>query len=406
MKDPNRLIRKPNKTLYCIVVALCSFFFRKKYAFKVFKSDEFKALKPPYIVLANHISNIDFLVVASAMSPIRLNYVTGTCYFRMWFLKGILRLMGCIPKEQFQPDAKAIKSIFSVIKRGDVVAIYPAGQSTFDGEATYIDESIAGLLKKLKVPVVNVHVNGAFIACPKWDLGLRQSRIEVAVDVLFSPQELELLNHDDIYRRVKNALHFDDYEWQRKALVKASKPHSAKGLERVLFRCPKCNAEFTMQTQRNRIWCTSCGNAALMDEYGFLQPLDNNNITFETPTAWSRWQMQCYEQQVKAPDFSYSEPACLVKISKYGKYKKVGNGIAEINTDRLSYRGTYNGVEVSWEIKNSLSAVFAHEIKGHFDFIHDGELFSIAPFNSAAAFKFLALKEAIYRLQVCPSKPG
>ena len=392
----NAPVRKPNKFLYRLVVALCTFLYRRKYAFEVRKSAAFTALKPPYIVLINHISNIDFTVVAAAMAPVMLNYVVATFYFRIRYLKGILRFMGCIPKEQFQPDTKAIKNIFRIIQRGDTVAIYPAGQSTFDGEATCIDASIAALLKKLKVPVVSVHIDGAFIACPKWKLGLRKSRIEVSIDTLFQPHELETFHHGDIFRKVQEALYFDDYEWQRKAMIKASKPHSAKGLERVLYMCPRCRTEFDMHTRRNRLWCASCGNTALMNEYGLLQPADSNSVIFETPTQWSRWQMQCYRQQVSTPDFSYSEPAFLVKISKYGKYAKVGCGIAEINIEHFCYRGTYNGNDVSWEVKNNLSAVFAHEIKGHFDFGYNGELFSIAPFNSASAFKFVALKEAIF----------
>jgi len=391
-----KCIRKPFKPLYRFAVAVLSFFHRKKYALKVRKSDEFLTLKPPYIVLANHISNIDFTVVASAMKPVIMNFVTGTCYFRMRFLKGILQLMGCIPKEQFQPDIQAVKSIISVIRRGDVVAIYPAGQSTYDGESTWVDDSIAGLLKKLKVPVVNVHVSGAFIACPKWHLSLRKSRIEVSIDVLFNPNELETLNNKEIYQKVKEALYFDDYEWQRKTMVKASKPHKANGLERVLYICPRCHTEFNMRAKGNRLWCESCGNAALMNVYGLLQTADNSCIIFETPVKWNRWQMEGYKRQVASPSFSYSEPAYLVKISKYGKYEKVGKGIAEINIDHFAYHGTYKGNEVSWEVKNNQSAVFTHEVDGHFDFAYNGELFSIAPFNSLSAFKFVALKEAIF----------
>ena len=392
----SRQVRKPNKIIYRTAVALGRFLHRKKYALKVHKSDEFSALKPPYVVLVNHISNIDFTVVACAMSPVILNFVVATFFFRNRFLNGILRFMGCIPKEQFQPDTKAIKDIFSVVQRGDVVVLYPAGQSSFDGEATYMDASVARLLKKIKVPVATVHINGAFIACPKWNMGLRKSRIEASIDVLFKSDELEVLSHEYIYQKVKNALYFDDYEWQRKAMVKASKPHKAKGLEQVLYVCPKCQTEFNMHTRRNRLWCASCGNAALMNEYGLLQPADSSCTIFETPTAWSRWQMQGYRQQVTSPDFSYSEPVFLKKISKYGKYKKVGSGTAEINIERFCYRGTYNNKEVVWDVKNNLSAVFAHEVKGHFDFVYEGELFSIAPLNSASAFKFVALKEAAF----------
>ena len=71
-------VRKPNKIIYRLVVALCTFLHRKKYAFEVRKSAAFEALKPPYIMIANHISNIDFTVVASAMMPVMLNFVVAT----------------------------------------------------------------------------------------------------------------------------------------------------------------------------------------------------------------------------------------------------------------------------------------------------------------------------------------
>ncbi len=389
-------VRHPNDLLYRLAIAASSFLLRKKYALSIRKSAGAAALRPPYVVIANHISNIDFTVVANAAWPTRLNFVVAAFYFRVRFLGGLLRFMGCFSKEQFQPDAQAVKNIFSVIRRGDVVAVYPSGQSTLSGEGTHIDASIAPLLKRLAVPVVAVHVDGAFIACPKWHLGLRKSRMEASVDVLFTPQDLEQLSIQEIYQKTKDALYFDDYEWQRRALVKASRPHSAKGLERVLFCCPRCNGEFTMRAKRNKIYCASCGNAALMNEYGLLQPHDASSVIFDTPTAWSRWQMQRYRQELGAPAFRYSEPAHLVKIGKHGRYKKVGQGRAEISVERFCYCGTYGKKTVEWEVRNSLSAVFAHEVPGHFDFAHNGELYSIAPFNGAAALKFVALKEAIF----------
>jgi len=56
-------------------------------------------------------------------------------------------------------------------------------------------------------------------------------------------------------------------------------------LELLLYRCPKCGAEFTMRTEGNEIFCAACGNRGRMDEYGFLAPAGQEDVIPASPLA-------------------------------------------------------------------------------------------------------------------------
>lgn len=390
-------IKKPNKIIYNIAYFICFLFFKGVYKLKIDKA-EMKEVSSPFILLSNHICNIDFLITAIAAYPYKLNIVTGSIYFRMKMLRWLLELMGCIPKEQFVRDFKIIKDVYKVKKRGGNVAIFPAGQSSFTGESTYIDPSIAKLVKKMNIPVIGVVINGAHIAFPKWNMiFLRKSRIEVKISPILMPKEMQNMSYEEIYNKIVDSIYFDDYEWQKKNMIASSNgPRSPKGIERVLFRCPNCKAEFNMETEGNELFCTECGNAALMDEYGLLKPQSENYIVFDTPTKWNRWQYEEYEKEVN-DDFIYAEVATLKEINPNGREKEVGEGIVTLDVKSITYMGTYNGENVKLVAKNDVSSMLSHEKKVSFNVMFNRRLYNIAPKNGRTVFKFVMLKEIIYK---------
>ena len=389
-------IKKPNRVIYFIAFIILSLFFKAKYKLKIDK-EQIKNIKSPFIVLSNHICNIDFLVVGLAMYPYKLNYVAGAIYFRMKFVSWLIRIMGCIPKEQFVRDPGIVRHVYEVIKRGDNVIIFPSGQSSFSGESTYIDRSIAKLVKKMNVQIISSHMNGGHIAFPKWNMkSLRKSRIEIELKPMLSPDEMQNMSSDEIYKKIVDTLYFDDYEWQRKNMIKAKKPRNVEGLQQILFMCPKCESEFNMKTEGNRLFCTKCGNTALMDEYGFLHAENSDCKIFETPTEWNRWQFKEYENMVD-DNFAYSEQASLFEIAPNGKKTKLGEGTVTITVDNIKYEGTYGNEEVTMSTKNDTASMFGHEAKTEFNVVFNNKMYAVAPKNGGATFKFVMLKEIIYK---------
>ena len=100
-------IRQPKiMTFLLYIVSKVILLFGPKYKIEKFNME---GLKPPYILLSNHMYFIDFELSAIATFPHRVNNVATVdgYYRRPW----LMELLGCICKRKFTTDIHLIKSI-------------------------------------------------------------------------------------------------------------------------------------------------------------------------------------------------------------------------------------------------------------------------------------------------------
>ena len=64
--------------------------------------------KGPFVVVSNHVSFMDFLLVMLSLYPRRLNAVAAQKFYFYRPLDKLLPMMGCIPKNLFDPDVRSI----------------------------------------------------------------------------------------------------------------------------------------------------------------------------------------------------------------------------------------------------------------------------------------------------------
>lgn len=57
------------------------------------------------------------------------------------------------------------------------------------------------------------------------------------------------------YHRIENAFSYDDYAWQAENKVKIHYQNRARGLHRILYRCPVCQTEFETDSDGDSLWC-------------------------------------------------------------------------------------------------------------------------------------------------------
>ena len=78
---------------------------------------------------------------------------------------------------------------------------------------------------------------------------------------------------------VNKELYFNEYELQEQQMIKYKNGNDIRGLENVLYWCPKCNSEFTMKNYSyDTMKCTNCGNEVYLDEYSFLNPKTKDDV--------------------------------------------------------------------------------------------------------------------------------
>jgi 1-acyl-sn-glycerol-3-phosphate acyltransferase len=340
---PNKnatLVPKPNAFLYYSVGFLSGIYFRWILGLRVDRS-AIKGLRPPFFVLAGHGSWLDFLIVAIALYPHRMNYIAAYNFFRNPLLKFLMGLMGVIPKNQFTSDNLAILKMKYVIGSGGIVAIFPHGCLSNEGRpGGFAAPSIAKLLKAFKIPVIAVQVNGGYLTRPRWTNRIRRGRIDATVTGILNKEELNTLSVDDIYRRVLSGIDFDDYQWQRKNKVTFRGTHLAEGAEGVLYKCPKCRAEFTLRSKGNKLFCLSCDNEALVNNKLFFEPGKEDSIVFDGFDNWYDFQQKSLLTEIHDPGFIITANTALLwnEPEKYG-YQEMGHGKLSLSREAVIYEG-------------------------------------------------------------------
>ena len=135
-KKSKKKIGKVNPILYAFVYAALKRKYTKKYNIKYDKS-AVKDIKGPAIILATHTSDVDHIISALTLYPIRPTYVVSEHFMHNPSTAGLLKLMHVIPKRMFNADVSTIINIMRAKKEKAVIVIFPEGRLSC-GRATEI----------------------------------------------------------------------------------------------------------------------------------------------------------------------------------------------------------------------------------------------------------------------------
>lgn len=154
-------------------------------------------------------------------------------------------------------DASAVMKCLRYIREGGILAIYPEGNLTYDGELGYINPAIIKMIRMLRVPVIYYTTRGAYGVDPRFGKGFRRGRMTGNVAGRRSLEEIAAMSDGELYDDIRKMLTVD--EFSESHLYKSKK--SAEKLERVIYRCPDCGKIGTIHSKGRYIAC-SCGLAA------------------------------------------------------------------------------------------------------------------------------------------------
>ena len=390
-------VKRPNAALYCatyiLVYPVLKFLLRLDAGRK-----DFDPPKGPFIVLANHSTMIDFLLVMLPFFPRRLNAVAAHKFFLNRPLSKLLPMMGCIPKNQFDPDVRSIKSIITVLKRGDSILLFPEGRCSSDGTFTGIHRATGKLIKSLGVPVMSSYIEGAYTCAPHWRKGLKRGRVRVSIAELFSAEETASLSVDEINDAICARLSGAGLPPPKKPLKTARSKGLAEGLHRILYWCPKCGAEWTLDSSGNSIFCTACGNKAEMDKAAKLTP-SPGSVAPDSVSGWYREQTR-YETRRLSEDMP---PVCervtvRMPAGAHGEgTKQSGAGTLRMDPKGWYYDGVLSGGQVSLFFPVETVPVMSFEYDDSFQLYSNGACYMFTPEDARKCTKYSLLGECAHR---------
>lgn len=256
-----------------------------------------KGLKPPFIVLGSHHAWMDFYVTPLALFPYRANYVSeleGFEFFGEW----LYRQIGCLGTRKFVNDIALVKNIKKVLDRKGILVIYPEARYANVGTNTDIPVSVSKMVKKFGVPVVGINMHGNYLQSPIWNTKKRKEAVlEAEIVQLMTKEEIEKADTDEIHEKISEFLTYDEYKWQNDRKLKINSDFRAEGLHKVLYRCPHCNSDFSMNSKGAELFCEKCDAHYFMNEYGRLIN-DNGEDEFSHIPDWYEWQRKCVHEEI------------------------------------------------------------------------------------------------------------
>ncbi len=301
-----------------------------------------KGLKPPYIILSNHMYFIDFILASQLTFPHRINNVVNLdgYYRRPW----LMELIGSICTRKFTNDLALVKNIRHVIKRGDIMCMYPEARYSPIGTRAYLPDSLGKLIKMNKVPVVVIVHRGNYLYSPFWNFRRkRKVPFHATMTQILTAEQVEKMSVDEINEAVRNAMEYDDYRYQKENGILIKEKFRAEGLHKVLYRCPHCMAESKMDSEGAEIFCTECGKRWTLLETGELQANDGETEFSHVPD-WFEWERSQVRAQIEAGEYSFFDEVDIYSQPRAMNFIHLGDGTLSHDPENgFVIEGEYRG---------------------------------------------------------------
>ena len=151
----------------------------------------------PMLVCSNHQSNLDPLILGCAC-PRPVNYLAKKQLFEFGPLGWFLRWNDAIELDR-ERGLGGIKETLKRLKRKESVVMFPEGTRSKDGELQPVKSGFCTLVKKAKVPILPVAIEGAWDALPRHSpVPNFGATIQVVFGEAIEPAEYSVLSDEEL----------------------------------------------------------------------------------------------------------------------------------------------------------------------------------------------------------------
>ncbi len=380
----NRKIKRPNPVLMTVgmwVLGILN---------KVYKVDfsydyDPKTIKDqPAILLSSHAARLEFIYTLYGFGRKDINMVCG---FQNVLQKGIYRILlelGVISKYLYQPDITSLKKMFGVLKRNGAIGLFPEGIQSTSGSTHPINPATTSFIKRSKANIVICTTKGAYLATNRYSSDRKKGYIGVSYSLAFTPKMLEELTEEQIYKILLEKISYNDFAFNKTARNPyIGKKPNADGIDKILYKCPDCEKEYTLQVENDTVVCRDCGFRVQINEYYDL--ISSSKNCPEDIDLWYKWQRRCVAEEVKDDGFAMTLKGslCTLRLDKLKKApenrKVLSVGQAQLTNRGLSFAGELNGERVDFDFPAISLYSLTCSTKGYLEFYHNNDYYMLIP---------------------------
>lgn len=259
MKKKEKWMKFRHKLVYWLLYPILAPFTLLKFSIRVkFHSD---SKKRQYLILFNHQTPFDqFFVYLAFKGPIY--FVATEDILSNGFISKVIKWATApIAIKKQTGDFSAVMTTLRVAREGATIAMSPEGNRTYSGKTEYINPAIAGLAKKMKLPIALFRIEGGYGMEPRWSNVTRRGRMKGYVSRVIEPEEYAEMTNQELYEQIRDGLYVN--EGVADARFRSSK--RAEYLERAVYVCPFCGLS-KFESHGNEAECLTCHRKIIYGE--------------------------------------------------------------------------------------------------------------------------------------------
>ena len=309
-------------------------------------------LKGPYLVLANHNTDLDPGLVALSF-PQQMYFVASEHVYRAGFASKVLRyVFEPIAKRKGTSDTVTVMKSIRALREGKNVCLFPEGQKSFNGRTGEIHLATGKLVKASKASLITYKLEGGYFTTPRWGYGIRKGKMHGSIVNIYDPETLDKLSAEEITDIIIKDLYEDAYEKQNESPIAYKGKNLAKGLEHSLCVCQSCKKLDTLSSIKNKVFCNECGFSTTLDKYGYF----DENSKFKTVAQWDDFQqeeLKKFVEDKKSSNQTFlfeNTDSTLKSVKAEHQEENLGTGIFSMFTDKFVFKTIQDGKENEIEL--------------------------------------------------------
>lgn len=371
-------MNKRHKLFYEIFRPVVALFLRLRFGYRYEKAEN---LPENYIVLANHTTDWDALMVASAFK--KQMYFVASEHIARWdhWYKLVNYLVQPILRAKGTAAMSTVIEMLRVTRNGGNVCLFAEGNRSWDGITCPILPATGKTIKKAKCGMVTYRLEGGYFISPRWSENLRRGPVYGKVANVYTKEQLAEMSVEEINEVINRDLYEDAYERQLASPKRYKGKRLAEKMENFLFMCPECGKIDTMTSCDDTVTCSECGHSFRYTEYGMLE-----GTKFETIRELSFWQQEETAKVAAAGGGFGAGRAKLIRIEKHTEFPVAD---AELYMDGENLR--CGETVIPFDI---ITDFVMHGKKG-IVFTAGKEYYELKPADGFNALKFVLLYEAL-----------
>lgn len=150
------------------------------------------------LLVSNHQSYVDPAFIACKL-PRALTFLAKSELFEPPVFGWGIRQCNAFPVRQGKGDREAVNAAIQLLRAGRAMLIFPEGSRSSDGEIAAMESGASLLVRRAKVPIVPVAIEGAFDVWPNSKPLPRTGRVRVKFGKPIAMHEME---KDEITQRI------------------------------------------------------------------------------------------------------------------------------------------------------------------------------------------------------------